>query len=201
MVISTYYLICTIVSTLLLLSILAITKHHNALHILFFVFVCISDFGYLFLSVSKDLNEAILANKISYIGCFLPFLIILSNARFCRISLPKILVILLTAMNMLQLFFINSIGHLDLYYRSAKLGHFHGATYLIKEYGPAHNYYVVMLILETLFSALLVLYAYKRQSKVSYGTVTFLGLGVGFTIIIYFVERQIHLKIELMPIS
>ena len=201
MVIFSYYLICTIVSTLLLLSILAITKHHNALHILFFVFVCISDFGYLFLSVSKDLNEAILANKISYIGCFLPFLIILSNARFCKIQLPKILVILLAAMNALQLFFINSIGHFDFYYRSAKLGNFHGSTYLIKDYGPAHNYYVIMLILETLFSALIVFYAYRHQSKVSYGTVTFLGLGVGFTIIVFFVERLIHLEVELVPIS
>ena len=63
-----YYSICTIISIAMLLFILARIRQHNALHLLFFIFVCIADFGYLLIALSTSLSEALLAVKLSSAG-------------------------------------------------------------------------------------------------------------------------------------
>ncbi len=196
-----YYIICTVVSCVLLYTILSIIKQHNVLHILFFVFICIANFGYTFLALSTTVEEALLANKITYIGAFLPFLIIMSNAQFCRVKLPKPFIAFLVVMNAVQFFFINTIGLNGLYYKEYSLGNYNGISYLIKEYGPGHSYYIFMLIFETVFSFIVVLYSLKKKKNTTYYTIIFLGMGVLFTVVIFFVERLIKLEIELMPLS
>ncbi len=197
----TYYIICTVLSCVLLYAILSIIKQHNVLHILFFVFICIANFGYTFLAISKTVEEALLANKITYIGAFLPFLIILSNAQFCRVKLPLPVVGFFAILNAIQLFFINTIGFNGLYYKDVLLGKYNGVSYLLKDYGPGHSFYIFLLIFETFFSLAVVLYSLKTQKSTTYFNIIFLSLGVLCTVAVFFAERLIRLEIELMPIS
>ncbi|MBO4374309.1 MAG: response regulator [Lachnospiraceae bacterium] len=199
--ITIYYIICTAISCLLLYSILSFIRQHNVLHILFFVFICIANFGYTFLAVSKSLDEALLANKISYIGAFLPFVMILSNAQFCRMKLPAWTVAVLCALNLVQLFFVNTIGVNDLYYREVKLGSYRGVSYLIKTYGPGHTYYIILLIFETLTALAVIFYALKKKKNTTYNTIIFLGVGVLFSVLVLIIERRISLEIDLVPLS
>ncbi len=201
MAILTYYIICTILSCILLYAILAVIKQKNALHIIFFIFICIANFGYTFLALSKSVDEALLANKISYIGSFLPMLIILSNAEFCRIKLPKSFKGFLLILNIIQFYLVNTIGYTTIYYKTASLEKYKGISYLVKEYGPGHNYYVFMLIFETVLAALIVLYALLKNRNTPYFTIIYLTLGVFATILVFFIERLIELKIELIPFS
>ena len=55
-----YYAICTIISVLMLLGILSQIRHHNTLHVLFFLLVCVADVGYLLIALSTSLSEALL---------------------------------------------------------------------------------------------------------------------------------------------
>ncbi len=201
MAILVYYIICTVFSCALLYAILSLIRQKNALHIMFFICICIADFGYTFLALSKSVDEALLANKISYVGSFLPILIIFSNAEFCKIKLPKIFKGFLILLNVIQFFLINTIGYSTLYYKSASLEKYKGISYLVKEYGPGHNFYIFLLIFESLLSAFIVLYALFKNKNTSYTTIIFLTLGVFATLAVFFLERLIELEVELVPFS
>ncbi|MCR4897581.1 MAG: response regulator [Lachnospiraceae bacterium] len=196
-----YYSFCAVCSLVLLFLILFLIKQHNALHILFFIFVCAANFGYLLLALSASLSEALLANQITYLGSFLPILIILANSEFCKIKLPKPFVVLLLSLNAVQLFLVLSIRYSQIYYRSAYLGKYYGVSYLIKDYGPGHTYYLLLLLSETLFSALVVLYAILKKKNVAYVTVSVLSVGFFATVMVFFLERHIQLEVELVPVS
>ncbi len=196
-----YYLLCTVISCVLLYMMLTMIRQHNVLHMLFFVFVCISNFGYTFLALSKTLEEALLANKILYICSFLPFIMILSNAQFCRIRVPGWAVAVLAAANAVQLFFINTIGYNRLYYTDVSIGDYNGVTYLIKSYGPGHTYYIILLFFQTFLAFTVIIYSLRRKKNTTYNTILFLGFGMIFTVILYIVERRIKLEIDLLPLA
>ncbi|MCR5652125.1 MAG: response regulator [Lachnospiraceae bacterium] len=193
-----YHVICTVLSCILLYMMLSLIRQHNVLNIMLLIFVCIANFGYTFLAVSRTIEEALLANKIVYIGCFIPFIMILSYAAFCKVKLPKPLVWGLVILNLVQLFFINSIGYIGIYYKDAKLGDYKGASYLIKTYGPGHSLYIMLLLLETLMSVAVLVYAFRKKKNATYHTTMFLGLGVVVSVLVFIIERRIGLPIDLL---
>ncbi len=201
MAILAYYIVCTIVSCILLYVMLSVIKQKNALHIMFFMFICIANFGYTALAASRSLEEALLANKISYVGAFLPMLIILTNAQFCKIKLPTAFKALLLVLNLILLYLINTIGFSPLYYKTAAIDDYMGITYLTKEYGPGHNFYLGLIIFETLASAVIVVYALLKKKYTAYKTMIYLTIGVVATLVVFFIERLTKMEVELIPFS
>ena len=108
-----YYLICTVVSAVMLILVLTLIKQHNALQILFFILVGLADFGYFLISLSESAGEAVLALKISYASAFLPVFVIMANAQFCKVRLPKLLIGALAAANAVLVGLICSLLHLS----------------------------------------------------------------------------------------
>ncbi len=196
-----YYAICTIISVLMLLGILSQIRQHNTLHVLFFLLVCVADAGYLLIAMSTSLSEAMLAVKLSYAGAFLPIFVILANAQFCMVRIPRPLVALLGAANVVLFIFVCSIGYSGIYYQSAEILDYHGVTYVTKTYGPGHTFYLILLVVETFFSAALVAYALIKKKNVAYRTVLFLAIAFFVTVSVFFLERILKLEIELVPFS
>ena len=196
-----YYAICTIISVLMLLGILSQIRQHNTLHVLFFLLVCVADLGYLLIALSTSLSEAILAVKLSYAGAFLPIFVILANAQFCKVRIPRVIVAALGAANVVLFFFVCSIGYSGIYYESAEILDYHGVTYVTKTYGPGHTFYLILLVAETFFSAALVAYALIKKKNVAYRTVLFLAIAFFVTVSVFFLERILKLEIELVPFS
>ena len=62
------YMVTTVVSFILLLGYCAFIKKKDLVFILLFTSVLVINLGYAFLSSSQTLSEALLANKICYIG-------------------------------------------------------------------------------------------------------------------------------------
>ena len=64
-------------------------KHFDVHITLLFLITPIVNLGYLILALSKNLNEALLANKITYIGgCYLILMILYSVFSLCKVKLP-----------------------------------------------------------------------------------------------------------------
>ncbi len=196
-----YYAICTIISVLMLLGILSQIRQHNTLHVLFFLLVCIADLGYLLIALSTSLSEALLAVKLSYAGAFLPIFVILANAQFCMVRIPRPIVALLGAANVVLFVFVCSIGYSEIYYKTAEILDYHGVTYVTKTYGPGHTFYLILLVVQTFFSAALVAYALIKKKNVAYRTVLFLAIAFFVTVSVFFLERILKLEIELVPFS
>lgn len=124
---------------------------------LFMLFVCISivNLGYLLISLSKTVEFAIWANKITYLGqVFVPMCMFLLISRLCGYVYKKWQIGVLIGLAITMFAIICTTGFVDWYYTDVKLGTSAGATYLIKEYGVLHPtnliyvvaYFVVMLV-------------------------------------------------------
>lgn len=84
-----YYFIAVILSVINLAIVIYrddAKKTNSYLRILLTI-ACVANLGYLALGVSTTLEEAILANKISYIGgCFMPPIMLESMCSLCNIK-------------------------------------------------------------------------------------------------------------------
>lgn len=114
---------------------------------LLFASILVINIGYFALSMSGTLEEALLANRISYFGSvFLPLsmlMIILDQTQWKQ---RKWLVGLLTVVSICIFFVAASPGYSDIYYASASLATVNGASVLVKEYGPLHSVYLYYLV-------------------------------------------------------
>ena len=152
---STIYAVTAVLSLLLLISVCNLHQKKDLWLILLFSSVFIVNAGYFALSISRTLEEALLANRISYLGSvFLPLameMLILNMTKLkYRKCIPGILICLSLAVFLLAA----SPGYLDIYYREVMLDTVNGSTMLNKVYGPWHILYPAFLV--SYFSAMVI---------------------------------------------
>ncbi|MCM1283349.1 MAG: HD domain-containing protein [Roseburia sp.] len=197
-----YYTGMLLISLLFLFSFIWLGIKFNICYILTYVTIVITNFGYLSLALSTSTEEALLANRVVYLGgVFLPFFLFLIMVDLCRIKIPHLAVGLLTGYNFLVLLCTFSPGFSSVYYRSVELRQFLGSTYLVKEYGPLHSAYLVHWLCFMLVMVIIVGISMFRQQMVSYKTANMLSILVIMNALIYLTERLIKVPIELMPLS
>ncbi len=140
--------ICVLVSVLcIFLMFHQKTSSQQQTTLFSFVLMGIISFGYWFLIQSKDLNSACLSQKMIYIGssnifyCMLRF-----YAAYCNISIKKIIQRILVIANICVMLLAVTFDKHKLFYKSVKLSvNIDGATKLVKEYGPAHSVFAVLM--------------------------------------------------------
>ena len=122
---------------------------------LYFV-VCVVNFGYLLLSLSKTVEFALVANKIVYFGqVFVPLCMFMIISRVSGFSYKKWVKYVLVGVAVLMFSLVLTTGHLDWYYKSVELIQVDGAAKLVKEYGFLHptnliyvlSYFVSMIVI------------------------------------------------------
>ena len=110
--------------------------------------------GYLTLTLSRTLEEALLANRIVYLGSvFLPFFLLITIMKICRIRYPRRLPFVPSIVNAAMLLITVGGGYAQIYYATVSFEIVKGAGKLIKEYGPLHASYYIYLA--TYFGAIL----------------------------------------------
>ena len=167
------YLTTFIISILAIILLVYIGKRQNiTYYLLFFVTVAISNGGYLALIKAENVKEAILATQITYFGgVFLPLFMFLSVLQLCKLHIPDWTIPILFVIDIAVLGGILSIGYSTIYYKSVELETINGVSYLVKEYGPLHILYLVMLLGYTVAMISVSVYSFLRQKKVSYKTI------------------------------
>ena len=130
----------------LLLGYLLLAKKKELNFIFLFVAVFIVNLGYFSLSISRTLPEAMLANRIAYLGAvFLPLFMLLIIQDTCRIRSAKAVLGILLGISCAVFLLAASGGYCGLYYRDVSLRVVNGAAVLDKVYGPFHAVYPVYL--------------------------------------------------------
>lgn len=168
----------------------------------FFIFALIANIGYLFIAISKNVDEAIIANKITYIsGCLLSVALLMLVFDACKVELPKPVRFVLFAFNMTVLFFALTAGQTDWFYKKCHLETINGVTKLVKEYGPAHNLFLIMLYGYPLIGICLLVYSLIKRKKLIYKNVILLLLQYLMTVFCYTIGRKIFNGIEPVCIS
>ena len=175
---SNFYLICWIFSCVL--SVLYISKwnkNYNG-HITFlFLMLPIANFGFYERSVSRTLEQAVVANKLTYIGgCFAPLMMLLSILYLCKIRLSKVAQTLLYSFTVFIFSMSLTAGLNEWFYKSITMEVINGVTELHKEYGFIHTLFYAMLIAYLITGILALFFALRKRKEISKLTIGLLLL-------------------------
>ena len=116
---------------------------------LLMLFICVSvvNLGYTLIAFSKEVEFALFANKVAYLGqVFMPLCMFMIVSKLCGYTFKKWITGILIGAAVLMFAIICTTGHLDWYYTSASIETIAGATVLQKEYGVLHPTNLIYVI-------------------------------------------------------
>lgn len=194
-----FIFICSLICTFAFICIWH--EHVDVYYTLIYTLIPISNLGYVLMSMSTGLEEAILAKKIIYVGaCFLPLIMSLNIINFCGIKITKIITMAASLISALLYLGVLSIGYSPIYYRSVEFQIVNGTAVLSKEYGPMHIMLHVVLYSCSLVGLGVLLYALKKKRNVSIRSIYILVAAEIISVSGYFFGSFISNTIELTPV-
>lgn len=197
-----FYLVVLLIAAMMTAVILIKNRKVDNAFVLFSVLLTVNSGGHYMLSVSDTLESAIWANKIMYVGgCYLPFVIFLVVTRLCNISVNRYFKYGLLGYATVVLGSVMTIGHNGWYYKSVELVQGTGFSYLIKEYGPLHVLYPVMMILYSVMLISFIIYAIKKRKEIPTRTVVTMSFLCSAVFLAYIVERLVGSKVSYLPVG
>lgn len=178
-----------------------VRKKENWLIWLYFS-VFVANLGYFTLSISRTLEEALLANRLAYLGCvFLPLFMMMTIMKVCKINCSKVIVGILITISFAIFLIAASPGYLDCYYKSVSIEFVNGTAKLNKVYGPLHSLYFVYLFVYLAGMIGIIAYSTARRKVKSAKHASLLVVVVCFNICIWFIEQLINWDFEFLSIS
>jgi len=177
-------------------------KKKNTWLLLLFVSVVIVNLGYLSLAISETLEEALLANRISYLGSvFLPLCMLMTIMDVCRVNYQKNLPAVLLCISIAVFLLAASPGYLNCYYSDVSLVWVNGAAKLEKVYGPLHSVYLIYLLSYMGLMVGTILTSRVKRKTVFQKHAVLLLIVVLLNLTIWFVEQFIYTEFEFLSVS
>lgn len=199
---SIIYGVTTVLSLLLCAGYCALVRRKNVWALLLYASVVVVNLGYFALSVSRNLGEALLANRISYLGSvFLPLSMLMIILDACCVSYRRWVPGALLFASVAVFLLAASPGYLICYYREVSLTFVHGMAKLDKTYGPLHFVYLIYLLayFGTMIGTLLASIVKERAASHKHAalllTIVFLNIAI------WFIEQLISSDFEFLSVS
>ncbi len=199
---STIYVATSVLSLILLAGYCTLIKKRDPWFILLFSAVSVVNIGYFSISISTTINEALLSNRIAYLGSvFLPMSMLMTILKTCKINIRKWAVSAIMLLSVIVFLIAASPGYLDIYYKEVSLIKVGGATVLEKVYGPLHSIYLYYLMGH--FIAMLAIIIYARVSKKirSSSHAVLLLTAVFINLCVWLMEQFVDLDFEFLSVS
>ena len=177
-------------------------KKKSPSFILLFSSIFIVNMGYFALAVSKNLSEALLANRISYLGSvFLPMSMLLIIMEATKTPHKKWLTGILTGVGIAVFLIAASPGYLDIYYKEVSFEIIDGVASLVKVYGPLHIIYLFYLLIY--FSAMIVIiFIAMHKKRITSSVQSFVLLASVFVnITVWLLEQLVKIDFEILSVS
>ncbi len=196
------YIVTSILALLLLAGYCFMIRKKDPWFLLLFSAVFVVNIGYLTLAISATLEEALLANRISYLGSvFLPLSMFMTIVNTCKIRYNKWLPAILLTISTFVFLVAASPGYLDIYYKSVTLQIVNGVTVLNKVYGPWHKLYLYYLLLY--FSAMIatIVFATVKKKIESSIHAVILAIAVFVNIGVWLLEQFVKFDFEFLSVS
>ena len=190
------------VSLLLLIGYGALIKKKEMWLLLLFASIFLVNAGYFALSASKTLGEALLANRIAYLGSvFLTFFMLMTIVDVCHYPRKKWMVGILLCVNVVVFLIAASPGYMEWYYKDVALVFVDGAAKLQKVYGPLHKVYFVYLFSYFAMMVGLIFRSVRKKLVDSPKQAFLLLVVVLLNIMFWLVEQMINWDFEFLSVS
>lgn len=200
--VSLLYGITAVLSLLFLVGYCCLIHRKEIWMLLLYICVFVVNLGYFALSISKTLEEAMLANRIAYLGSvFLPLCMLMIIVNICRIRYHKGLLGVLICVSVATFLLAASGGYLPLYYKEVSLELVNGVAVLKKSYGPLHIVYLFYLITYFGLMVATIVLAVIRKRLTYYKHAVLLAGIVLSNIGVWYMEQLVQLDFEFLAIS
>lgn len=168
---------------------------------LIFTLVPISCMGYLWQSVCRNAEEAMMSVKIIYAGgVFLQLFMMLSIFNFCQIEISRLTRVLLFTTGAFIYASVLSIGYTDLFYKELTFKIVGGNPILQKTYGWMHTVFQVYVIILFLAGIVAICYSLVKKSQVPKTIIALLVIPDCFSIFSFFILRRLITVVEIVPL-
>lgn len=190
------------ISFILLIGYVALIKIKELNFIFLYSCVLLVNMGYFFLSVSKTVPEALMANRISYLGSvFLPLIMLLIIGDVCQLKHNKYILAVLIAISVITFVIAASPGYSTIYYKEVFLVFVNGTAKLKKVYGPMHMWYYVYLIMYYILMLAIIVHSRIKKKLESVNTAVFLALLTLLNIMVWYLEQIFLFDFEMLSVS
>ena len=199
---SMIYGITALLSLLMLIGYCCITKKKDPWFVLLFSSVLVVNIGYYALAVSQNLAQALMANRIAYLGSvFLPLSMLMIILSVTGMRPKKWLPIALLALGAVVFLIAASPGYLDIYYKEVFFQKLNGITILEKVYGPLHGIYLIYLLSYFIAMVSSIVYATLRDKVDSIAYAAILAIAVFVNIGVWLIEQLVRIDFEILSVS
>lgn len=196
------YLATFLASISILISLLTKYKRTTNVVILFSIVTAIQSFGRVIVACTMDLELAWLGNMFIYVGaCFCPLIVIIVLNNLCKLNIPKWILYLIIGYTILVYCLTLTIGNSEIYYKSFQIVQGKNFNYLEKEYGPAHNLYLIMILLDFVIIIVSLIIAIKKYRKVSLRTIRPIAILASVILISYILQKVFKTHISYLSIG
>ena len=196
------YGVVACLSLLLLLGYCLFYRSKEPWFLVLFASVFVTNLGYFVLSVSRTLGEAMLANRIAYLGSVcLPLCMLMVILKLCEMRPHKVVTGVLIGVSTLVFLLAASGGYLPLYYKEVSMQIVGGAAKLQKVYGPLHCVYLIYLLAYLIAMVSTIAYAAQKKQGRLRKFAPIMCTVVLLNMAIWFIEQQINWDFEFLSVS
>ncbi len=200
--VSMVYAVMAICSFLLLLAYCFFIRKKDAWFLLLFASVMVVNIGYFCIATSKTLEEALLANRIAYLGSVvLPLSMLMIILGVVELHCKKWMQGALILLSLLVFLVAASPGYLDIYYKEVSLEFVNGVAVLKKVYGPWHALNLCYLLFHFISMLTVIVYTEAKKRTRSFSHVLILLAAVLVNIGIWLLEQCVKLDFEFLSVS
>ena len=198
-----FYAILLLLSILNLFALIYIgRKQHITVYLMLYIAITINLIGHCIISESTYLESALIGHKLVYVGAvFTPMLWLLGVAKLCKIKIPKQFIGGLILFSSFVLYLAYNVENQTLYYSSISLEKYNNYSILVKENGPLHILYPLLIIVNLLAIICMLIYCRRWKKNVS-KIVSLLLLFMNIiTAVIYFTQKALNIPYEIYNIA
>lgn len=200
--VSVIYGVCAVLSLVLLVIYCYAIHQKDTWFLLLFCAIFVANVGYLSLSIAQNLEEALLANRIVYLGSvFLPMSVMMIILKIAKIKYKRWLPGLLTAFVSIVFLITASPGYSNIYYKEVSFEIVNGVPTLHKVYGLFHDLYLFYILSFYAVMIFLVIYTIAKKKTSSASHAIILSVAVGINIAVWLLERSIYIEFELLAVT
>ncbi len=144
-------------------------KHFDVHITLVFALVPVTNLGYTLMANASDLNSALVARKLTYIGgCYLLLMILLIVFSMCHVKIHGVIRVLFMSLSTFVYISTLTIGSSDIFYKKEMSFEIvDGAAQIQRTYGPMHAVFSLMMILYFTIGIAVIIYSLAKKNQVS----------------------------------
>lgn len=195
------YLVCLIVALGMLFWLKIFDVKNSVIQYITLLILVVSNLGFYFVSTAASLEEAIVAQKMTYIaGCFLPVFYFFLILEICHVNISRWLSVILLIIQCVIFGFSCTIGKNELFYQSVSFSMIDGNGILTREYGPLHALYPVSMWIYMGAAIAVTMYALAKKRTINRRGVIAMVVLCAVAISTYVIERIMQLTYDFIPV-